>query len=60
MAVSERIRSATTSSGASLTSTEEIGFDERWRVEDRIRRLNKLGFDVDEFAMTRTSAAARL
>jgi len=25
---------------------------ERWRVEDRIRRLNALGFDIDELAIT--------
>ena len=24
---------------------------ERWRVDDRIRRLNKLGFDVDELTI---------
>lgn len=35
-----------------LTATEEYDTGERWRVEERIRRLNALGFDVDELAMT--------
>jgi len=37
---------------AELTATEEFDTGERWRVEERIRRLNVLGFDVDELAMT--------
>jgi hypothetical protein len=31
-----------------LTSTEEFSTDEMWRIEQRINRLNDLGFDVDE------------
>ncbi len=31
-----------------LTSEEEFGADEMWRIEQRIERLNDLGFDVDE------------
>ncbi len=31
-----------------LTDAEEFGTDEMWRVEQRIERLNDLGFDVDE------------
>ncbi len=31
-----------------LTDMEEFGSDEMWRVEQRIERLNDLGFDVDE------------
>ncbi|EEJ53123.1 DUF4032 domain-containing protein [Mobiluncus mulieris] len=34
-----------------LTSEEAISASERWRVEDRIRRLNNLGFDVGELRM---------
>ncbi|CCI53048.1 DUF4032 domain-containing protein [Nostocoides jenkinsii] len=34
-----------------LTASEEFSTDERWRVEDRIRRLNEIGFDVDELAI---------
>jgi hypothetical protein len=31
-----------------LTSEEEFTADEMWRIEQRIERLNDLGFDVDE------------
>ena len=31
-----------------LTSEEQFGADEMWRIERRIERLNDLGFDVDE------------
>jgi len=33
---------------AELTGTEEFTTDEIWRIEERIERLNELGFDVDE------------
>ncbi|GAA5142761.1 DUF4032 domain-containing protein [Nocardioides marinquilinus] len=31
-----------------LTGPEEFGSDEMWRIEQRIERLNDLGFDVEE------------
>jgi Domain of unknown function (DUF4032)/Lipopolysaccharide kinase (Kdo/WaaP) family len=31
-----------------LTEVEEFGAEEMWRIEQRIERLNDLGFDVDE------------
>ena len=31
-----------------LTREEEFGVDEMWRIEQRVERLNELGFDVDE------------
>ncbi|MBE7325035.1 DUF4032 domain-containing protein [Nocardioides sp. Y6] len=31
-----------------LTGIEEFGLEEMWRIEQRIERLNELGFDVDE------------
>src|SRR5690606_4452109 len=31
-----------------LTAVEEFGTEEMWRIEQRIERLNELGFDVDE------------
>ena len=34
-----------------LTADEVIGADEEWRVAERIRRLNELGFDVDELEL---------
>ncbi|MEO5748290.1 MAG: DUF4032 domain-containing protein [Ornithinibacter sp.] len=35
-----------------LTATEQFEAGDRWRVEERIRRLNGLGFDVDELSIT--------
>ncbi len=35
-----------------LTATERLVPGETWRMEDRIRRLNMLGYNVDELAMT--------
>ena len=35
-----------------LTEVESFGFGERWRVQDRIDRLNDLGFDVGELDIT--------
>jgi hypothetical protein len=34
-----------------LTVAESFGRGDRWRVDARIRRLNDLGFDVDELAI---------
>ncbi|HEU5042785.1 MAG TPA: DUF4032 domain-containing protein [Nocardioidaceae bacterium] len=31
-----------------LTAAEEFGADQMWRIEQRVERLNYLGFDVDE------------
>jgi hypothetical protein len=35
-----------------LTERESFDRGERWRVDARIRRLNELGFDIDELAIT--------
>jgi hypothetical protein len=35
-----------------LTGTERFEVGDRWRVDERIRRLNELGFDVDELQIT--------
>jgi hypothetical protein len=35
-----------------LTELERFEVGDRWRVEERIRRLNELGFDVDELAIS--------
>ena len=37
---------------AELTEPESFEPGERWRVDARIRRLNELGFDVDELALS--------
>jgi hypothetical protein len=35
-----------------LTGLERFEKGDRWRVDERIRRLNELGFDVDELAIS--------
>ena len=52
VAVSERIMLRYRELWDALTGSELIDDNERWRVDDRIRRLNALGFDVDELAIT--------
>ena len=37
-----------------LTAKESFEIGERWRVAARIRRLNELGFDVEEYAIKTT------
>ena len=34
-----------------LTTEEVFGAAEEWRVEERVRRLNEIGFDVDEMEL---------
>lgn len=36
---------------AELTRTERFDRAERWRIDDRVRRINELGFDVEELAI---------
>ncbi len=50
--VSERIVTRYRELWDELTGSEVIDDSERWRVDDRIRRLNALGFDVDELEIT--------
>ena len=43
-----------------LTQIEEYGIDERWRVEERIRHLHDLGFDVAEMELVADENGDRL
>lgn len=43
-----------------LTSEENFSLDERWRVDERIRRLNELGFEVAELEMSTDIDGTRL
>ena len=43
-----------------LTREEVVGQDERHRISARIRRLNELGFDVEELQMDRTGSKVRI
>lgn len=60
VAVSSRIVTRYHDLWRALTAPEHIRGDERWRVEDRIRALNALGFDVDEVTMTTDVAGTTL
>lgn len=51
VAVSDHIVTRYTDLWAELTDDEWFDSGERWRVDHRIRRLNELGFDVDELAI---------
>ena len=50
--ISERIVTRYRELWDELTGSELIDDSERWRVDDRIRRLNAMGFDVDELEIT--------
>ncbi|MGD9694439.1 MAG: DUF4032 domain-containing protein [Thermoleophilia bacterium] len=43
-----------------LTSEDEVGADEQWRVARRMERLHDLGFDVQELALVRSADGQRL
>ena len=48
VAIISRLREQYDNLWAELTHTEEFTAQEMWRIEERIERLNQLGFDVDE------------
>ena len=58
--VIERLEEQYDALWAELTQEEEFGSGEMWRVEQRIQRLNDLGFDVDEIEMDSTGAGDRM
>ena len=43
-----------------LTREETFAADERYRVDERLRRLNELGFDVEEIQLVATPGGYRL
>lgn len=51
IAIGNRLQAQYSSLWNELTSEESFALTERWRVDNRIRRLNELGFDVGELAM---------
>lgn len=50
--IGDRLAARYTELWEELTAIETFGGEERWRVTERIRRLNELGFDVGEMAMS--------
>jgi hypothetical protein len=45
---------------AELTEAQTYRAGERWRVDERLRRLNDLGFDVEEIKIVREADGSRL
>lgn len=60
VAVSEEIVTRYHALWSELTADEWFDSGERWRVDQRIRRLNALGFDVDELAINTDLDGTRL
>lgn len=60
LATSEQIIDAYRRLWGELTGDMSFSPDERWRVEERIRRLNELGFDVEEFGIRSTPDGSEL
>jgi hypothetical protein len=54
VATSERIMDSYRNLWNELTEKESFELGERWRLGARIRRLNELGFDVEEYAIKTT------
>ncbi|MGO4382607.1 DUF4032 domain-containing protein [Specibacter sp. RAF43] len=54
VATSELIMDSYRRLWAELTEKESFELEDRWRVGARIRRLNKLGFDVEEYVIKTT------
>jgi Domain of unknown function (DUF4032)/Lipopolysaccharide kinase (Kdo/WaaP) family len=50
-AVAEDLRRRYDALWHELTTVEVFGAGEEWRVDERVRRLNDLGFDVDEMEL---------
>ncbi|MET0724863.1 MAG: DUF4032 domain-containing protein, partial [Leifsonia sp.] len=41
-----------------LTGSESFSSSERWRINERVNRLNELGFDIEELAIRTTDAGS--
>ncbi len=51
VAVAEDLRRRYDALWRELTTVEVFGAGEEWRVDERVRRLNEMGFDVDEMEL---------
>ena len=54
VAVSNRIVTAYRDLWTELTGTQTVNADERWKISQRVKKLNELGFDIEELAITAT------
>jgi hypothetical protein len=53
VAVAETLRARYEELWSELTRVDEFDLDDRWRIEQRVRRINELGFDVEELSISR-------
>ncbi len=53
VALAENLRRRYLELWSELTRVDEFDLDERWRIEQRVRRINDLGFDVEELSIDR-------
>jgi hypothetical protein len=53
MGIVDALRSRYEELWSELTRVEEFDLDDRWRIEQRVRRINDLGFDVEEMSINR-------
>lgn len=58
VAIADDLRARYDALWAELTRTDRFDETERWRIDARVRRINELGFDVEELAI-RTGADGR-
>lgn len=58
--IGDRIRSRYYDLWNELTSSETIEADQKWKVAQRISRLNELGFDVGELRMSSVAGSTQL
>lgn len=60
IAVGNRLADRYHSLWSALTDTDNLNPNEMWRIEQRVNRLNELGFDVDELEMNTTDDGKRV
>ena len=60
VATSERIMSKYQELWAELTGAESFNAEEKWKINLRIERLNKLGFDIDEMSIRQDASGSRI
>lgn len=60
VATSERIMSKYRELWTELTGAESFNAEEKWKINLRIERLNKLGFDIDEMSIRQDASGSRI
>lgn len=53
VAIAETLRARYEELWGELTRVDEFDLSDRWRIEQRVRRINELGFDVEELSISR-------